>query len=84
MFQLTKQEFDDLRPQFVTSSWGGVPRYGAQARLLGMREGFSGQRIPFGVRGVLRTRSANTPKEFFSWWLFHWAFPSDARPARGS
>jgi len=23
MFQLTKQEFDDLRSQFVTSSWGG-------------------------------------------------------------
>ena len=23
MFQLTKQEFDDLRSQLVTSSWGG-------------------------------------------------------------
>jgi len=23
MFQLTKQEFDDLRSHFVTSSWGG-------------------------------------------------------------
>ncbi len=23
MFQLTKQEFDNLRSQFVTSSWGG-------------------------------------------------------------
>lgn len=23
MFQLTKQEFDDLRSQIVTSSWGG-------------------------------------------------------------